>query len=125
MSVTPQSPRLTAAQVRGGLLCVEMLEAIASEDYALLTLEDDYREKGTPARDVVGEFLAKVSGPAEMAGFTRILNEALAMHQHAGEPNLAYLRVTATHPWEWGKAVWARECRRALTDQTIKRGDAA
>src|SRR5687768_9613992 len=90
---------LTPAMKRGGLLAVDLLEELAERsNESLCSITSEWREKGTPQKNLVADYFRRLNGSEEIAGFGRILTEALSMQAHGNTACLDYLQCAAIHP---------------------------
>jgi len=65
--------KLSPGSLRGGLLAVKMLTELSlPSTRAKCAVTDEYRRKGTPQKNLVGEYIARLTTFDEIAGFGRV-----------------------------------------------------
>ena len=107
--------KLTPAMQRGGLLAVDLLDELAKKsNEPLCCVTDDWREKGTPQKNLVAECITRLTDPEEVQGFGRVLTEMMAAQAAGNTLELAYLECLATTPAQRVDAVWAARLKRDL-----------
>lgn len=117
------SRRPSSAYSSGARLAVEMLRHFQNGNDILenCTIEGDYRPEGKPQHDIVGAFLKNLSNAEEVAGFTSMLTHWIAMSERCGTPDLDYMRLLATMPWEKAQREWQRQLAMAKAKAAQKR----
>jgi hypothetical protein len=107
--------KLTPAMKRGGLLAVDLLEELAQRaNEPMCCVDDEWREKGTPQKNLVADFIGRLAAPEELQGFGRVLTEAMGAEAAGNTLDLAYLECLATTPAQRIRAVWAARLKRDL-----------
>jgi hypothetical protein len=102
--------KLTPAMKRGGLLAVDLLEELCDpSNESLCVITDEWRSCGTQQKNLVAEYIHRLTSPEEVIGFGRILTEALVMEAHGNIPCLAYLECAAVHPAQDLFCAWDAE----------------
>jgi hypothetical protein len=112
---------LTAAMKRGGEFAVDMLEELADKrNEPLCCVTDDWRESGTPQKNLVADYITRLADPEEVQGFGRVLTEALAAEAAGNTLYIAYLDCLAKTPAHQIDGVWRARLRRDLKASKTK-----
>lgn len=99
----------------GALLAVAMLAEIQDDDLEPhYVIEDDYRERGTPQRNLVFSYLPRLRNDEQRAGFSAILTHSLVMmlRPGGGPPVLEWLELLATLPHQQARSEFTRRNER-------------
>lgn len=108
----------------GKKLALEMIRGFRADGILeQCDFEDEFREKGTPQRDLFGEYLKRAQEQDVLSGFTSMLTYFLSFEAQAGAPNEEWLGVVAKHPIERAREIWARRNKRrslAIADEILE-----
>lgn len=97
-----------AARQAGRMLAVRMIQEFSEKDLLEeCALESEFRAPGQPQRDIVSQYIAKLTDVEVAAGFTSILTYWLAcICGGAGELNPQWMELLATHEPEEARTIW-------------------
>jgi hypothetical protein len=104
----------------GKLRALQMIREFQRTDSQIIEqcdYDDEFRERGTPQRDIFAEYLNRPMSPQMLSGFTSFLTYWISFTEHAGTPNENWLDVVAKHPPVKAKEIWDRRETRRTTAQ--------